>query len=91
MEVMKKLDKLDNKLDQIEERLSSIDVTLVGQAADLKYHIKRTTLAEERMEHIETQLEPIKKHVAVINGVFKFIGFTVSVLGAVAGVAKIFF
>lgn len=91
MEVMKKLDKLEQKLDQIDDRLSNIDVTLASQAIDLKHHIRRTDLAEERMEHIETQLEPIKKHVAMINGAFKFIGFTVSALGAVAAISKIFF
>lgn len=91
MDVLNKLEKIDEKLEKMDDKLGNIDVTLVAQAADLKYHIKRTTLAEKRMEHIESQLEPIKKHVSMVHGAFKVIGVAASALAGAAGLAKLFF
>lgn len=90
MDVLSKLEKIDEKLEKMDDKLGSIDVTLASQAVDLKHHIRRTDIAEDRMEHIEAQLEPIKKHVAMVHGAFKFIGVAVSALAGAAGLAKLF-
>jgi len=75
--------KLDEKLDKIHEKLSSIDVTLVKQNKDLEYHILRTTLAEEHLKILESEIKPIQKHVTQISGVLKFFGL-LAVLGGIA-------
>jgi len=69
---------IENKLDRIDARLNSIDVTLVAQHVSLKDHIRRT-------EILENEVKPIQKHVAMVNGALKFIGL----LGILAGVLEV--
>jgi cob(I)alamin adenosyltransferase len=66
--------KTDEKLDKIVEDISEIKVTLAGQAADIKYHIKRTDLAEEHLRKLEDELKPVQKHVEQLNGILKAVG-----------------
>jgi tetrahydromethanopterin S-methyltransferase subunit G len=73
----KKLDKIEEKLDIIAERLGGIDKTLERNTVSLEYHILRT-------DKLETQLEPVKAHVQYVNGALKFIGL----LGLLAGIYK---
>jgi hypothetical protein len=54
------------KLDKVYDKLQAIDVTLAAQHETLKDHIRRT-------EILETKLEPVEKHVAMVNGAVKFI------------------
>lgn len=54
------LAKLDSRLDDIHE-------TQIKQAASLDEHIRRTAL-------LERQMEPVRKHVHMVQGVGAFIG-----------------
>ena len=72
-------DRLSTKLDVITDRLASIDVTLAEQHVSLKEHIRRT-------EILEGAVEPIKKHVAMVDGAVKFIGVIATVVGMAAAV-----
>lgn len=60
---------LDTKLDKLDERLDSVDKTLVRQHEQLKYHIQRTNL-------LEAKFEPVEKHVNMVHGALKLIGAT---------------
>lgn len=53
-------------MNEIHERLASIDKHLAVYNEQLKNHIRRTELLEEKMETVDT-------HVKMVNGVFKFI------------------
>lgn len=64
---MEKLDKIESKIDSIQEKLASIDTTLAVNTEQLKIHIHRTNL-------LEKQIEPIQKHVHMVDGVMKFTG-----------------
>ena len=70
------------QLDRIEERLDRIDVTLARNTASLEEHMRRTALLEQ-------EVKPIKAHVAMVNGVFKFLGAISLILGIIAGAAKL--
>lgn len=59
--------RLEGKVDKMVESTANIDKTLAVQAEQLTMHIKRTNL-------LEKQLEPIQKHVAMVNGGIKFLG-----------------
>lgn len=61
-----KLDRIELKLDDLSEHLTSIDKTLSAQQIILDMHIKRTELLEETVE-------PIKNHITQLKGVIKFI------------------
>lgn len=81
--------RLESKIDSIQERIASVDVTLAVQAEQLSGHIRRTEIAEKRLDSIDNQLEPIQKHVNHVEGALKFVGIISLVLGIVAGVMSL--
>lgn len=83
------LDKIEAKVDLIEEKISSIDITLAKQAKDLEHHIYRTELAEENLSLIRQEMVPVKKHVALMDASLKIIGAIASVVTFVLGVLKL--
>jgi hypothetical protein len=85
------LTKIEEKLDKVDEKLSSIDVTLAKQAKDLEHHIFRTDLAEQNLELLRAEMQPIKKHVALMDAGLKIIGALSSAAMFILGVAKMFF
>jgi molecular chaperone DnaK (HSP70) len=85
------LDKIEAKVDLIEEKISSIDVTLIKQAKDLEHHIYRTELAEQNLDLIRQEMVPVKKHVALMDASLKVIGALSSLAMFILGVAKMFF
>lgn len=57
---------METKLEKINERLASIDSHLAVYNEQLKHHIRRTELLEQKMEHVDS-------HVKVVNGIVKFL------------------
>jgi hypothetical protein len=86
-----RLDKIDEKLDRIEDKISNIDVTLVKQAKDLEHHIYRTDLAEQNIEMLRKEIEPVKSHVSFVDATLKIIGILASIATFAMGVYKIFY
>jgi predicted nucleic acid-binding Zn-ribbon protein len=68
---------IDEKLERIDHRLDKIDQHLAVYNAQLKEHIRRT-------EIIETELKPVKSHVISVQSFFKWfaggIGVAVALL-----------
>lgn len=90
MEELKKgLEKIDTKLDKVDERLNSIDVTLVKQNADLEHHIYRTSIAEKRLDILQSQVEPLSKFQERVNTVFRIVGIVCTGIGMIIGAAKV--
>lgn len=58
---------MENKLDYIVEKIGSIDKTLEFQAIQLKEHIKRTNILEERITPIEDHVKFIRKLMSAIT------------------------
>lgn len=77
-----RLERVEEKLDKVVEHISSIDVTLAKQHISLKDHIRRTELLEQ-------QVEPIKKHVNMVQGALKLIGLVSVCLGIVELILKL--
>lgn len=71
--------RLEAKVDKLDDRLDSVDKTLILQEANLKEHMKRSDLLEKK-------LEPVERHVNAVNTVFKLIG----VVASLATIAKLF-
>lgn len=69
-------DRLESKIDKITEQLSEMNVTMAKQEVNLQLHMKRSDL-------LEKQMIPVRKHVAMVHGVVKFIG----VLSILSGIA----
>lgn len=87
--MQEQLDKIEEKVDRIESKISSIDVTLAKQAKDLEHHIYRTDLAEQSIEMIRQEMQPIKKHVNLVDAALKVMGAIASVVTFCAALYKI--
>jgi hypothetical protein len=68
---------VDQKLDKIVDTLGQQAVTLERLTVTVEDHVRRTNIIEE-------DIKPIKKHVSMVEGALKFIGF----LGIIAGIAE---
>lgn len=70
--------RLDDRLDDVDQKLHSLDKTSVLQQVSLDEHIRRTNL-------IEQKLDPIEKHVNTVQilstNVAKFVGFAAVLAG----------
>jgi len=72
----------EDKIDKIVESIGEINVTLAKQEVSLSEHIKRTNLLEQK-------LEPVEKHVAMVNGALKFIGTLALIAGIIEAALKL--
>lgn len=86
-----KLNKLEAKIDALDEHLGSIDITLVKQEASLSEHMKRSDSLEKMVNLLQSELKPIEKHVHAVDGVLKFLGALSILVGIAAAVKSIFF
>lgn len=77
-----KLNRIENKLDEVVSRIGSIDVTLGMQEVSLADHIRRTEL-------LENDLKPIKIHVAMISGALKLLGLSSVIVSIIYGITRI--
>ena len=77
-------------LDKISDDVSELKVTSAKQEENLKEHIRRTELAEENLEILRTEIQPLKEHVIVINGILKIVGAVSVIVGSIAGMIRIF-
>lgn len=68
------LDRIESKLDTMQDKVANIDKTLAINTTSLQEHMSRTKLNEARIEIIET-------HVHQVQGAVKFS----SVLAAISG------
>jgi hypothetical protein len=75
----KRLARIEMKLDDTNDHLSAIDGTLREQHVSLKEHMRRTAL-------IEQELQPIKKHVNMVQGVIAFL----TILATIAAIITAF-
>jgi len=76
-------------LDKISEDISELKVTSAKQEENIKEHIRRTELAEENLNMLRQEIEPLKQHVVAINGVLKVIGIISVIVGSAAGFFQI--
>jgi hypothetical protein len=72
---------MEKKLDKIAEDISEIKTTLAEQHITLKEHIRRTEL-------LESDLHPIKVHVAKVEGAFKLIMALIAIAAAIGAFHK---
>jgi len=71
-----RLERIEIKVDKLSDSLGRIDSTLAAQHESLKEHMRRSYA-------LEAQVEPLRNHVAMVNGVVKFLGLT-SMVAAIA-------
>jgi hypothetical protein len=68
---------IDSKVDEVKEKLHNIEIVQTRMESDLKYHIRRTDILEEKVMDIDEKIKPMEgiKDFAIYTGkVVAFIG-----------------
>lgn len=84
-----RLKRIESKIDKLDDRLDSLDKTSVKQEQNLAEHMRRTELAEANIDSIRDELKPVQRHVAMLEGILKFIGLVGTLVAIAAGVVKV--
>lgn len=79
------LDKIESKVDRLDQRLDDQGETLVEQSVILNEHIRRTAASERRIEMLQKNIQPMNSHIAKVEGIFKGLGL----ITVLAGIAKV--
>lgn len=77
-----KLNRIEDKIDKISDSIGSINITLAKQHQSLDEHMRRTEL-------LEKIVEPIEKHVTMINGFIKLVILLATVAAGSQGIISI--
>jgi uncharacterized protein YoxC len=84
------LERVVVQLDRLDEKLDDVDRTLIKQEENLREHMRRTELLESQHEmlrsEIHTELTPIKSHINQVKGISKFLAISIPILGGILGV-----
>ncbi len=83
----KMADRLDSKLDKIHDRLNNIEIATVQNTSSLTEHMRRTDIAEERLEVLESEIKPVLDGMSFLKIIAK-IGTYIG--GIIYGIIKIF-
>lgn len=80
--VVAHLDRIEKKVDKLDERLDSAEKVAIKQEINLAEHMKRSDLLEKK-------LEPVENHVKYMNGALKGLAIVSLIVGVVAGILKL--
>ena len=83
------IDRIYESLDKIDSELTELRIISAKQEENIKEHIRRTELAEENLTLLRQEIEPLKQHVIVINGILRVIGVVSVIIGSAAGIFEI--
>ena len=82
----KHIDRILDKLDKLDDKVNEIDKTLARNTDSLELHMKRTDLLEKHLEKQDERIKPLIQHVDRVNFVFhigKYIGVGTVVSGII--------
>jgi hypothetical protein len=73
-------EKILDKLDLLHDKIHGIEKVQIRQEADLREHMSRTAMNEERIEHFEEEIRPLLESLRASKMVFSFLAFVVSAI-----------
>lgn len=84
-------EKIGRQHDELDKRLDNIEKVMIAQEINLKDHMRRSDHLEGLLDTIqEKELKPLHKHVAMVEGAFKFMGVVALFVTIASGIAKLF-
>ena len=72
-------EKLVNDINSIKVSIGKIEVTLEKNTDSLIEHMKRSDMLEKK-------LEPVERHVMIVNGLFKLMVVLIGLAGTITGI-----
>lgn len=82
---------IDNKIDEVKDKLHSIEIVQTRMESDLKYHIKRTDLLEDRIGKMDDDIKPIESLKGFFMTITKIVTFLMAITFTVNTVIKLIF
>jgi hypothetical protein len=82
------VDHLEEKVDKILEKVSTIETTLAVQGSVLEEHQRRSLANEENVSLLREDFKPIQRHVTLVEGGFKLLGIVSTIAGIATAIAK---
>lgn len=76
--------RFEDKLDRVITDINDIKITMIANTASLDVHIRRTDLAEMRIDMVDEKIKPLEKHIAFATGATWAIGICGALLAALA-------
>jgi hypothetical protein len=80
---------IDSKVDQVKDKLHSIEIVQTRIESDLKYHIKRTDLLEDQVVSINKKVEEFDFIKFVITKNFKVISIVAGSILTILTILKL--
>jgi len=95
-EINDSLKEIHNKMEKHSKendiRLDRIEKVLIVQEQNLKDHMRRSEHLEQIVElekkNLQSELEPVKKHINMVTGGVKLLIFLLAFGGAIVGIIK---
>ena len=88
-QLLKAIEKVDTKVDNIKEDMSDVKIVQAQQHEQLTIHVKRSDSLEKYVTHLEEQIAPLKRKSDNLEGVFKFFGIFAGAMASLAGIAEL--
>lgn len=79
---------IDVKVDNIKDKVHNIELVQVRIENDLKYHIKRTDLLEEKVLEIDEKIQPVENAKNMVLGFSKILAFVIGMATAIITIIK---
>lgn len=70
------------KINKLDERMDESNIILAKQEVSLSEHIKRTNILEDK-------IEPVERHVQLVNSILKIIGGIAVLMSIITGIIKV--
>lgn len=81
---------IDGKVDEVKDKLHNIELVQIRMESDLKYHIKRTDILEQKVLEIDDKVKPVEKAKAALWGMSKVFAFLTGVGVALFSILEYF-
>lgn len=81
---------IDGKVDEVKDKLHNIELIQTRMESDLKYHIKRTDILEQKVLEIDDKVKPVENAKNAIWGISKVLAFLTGVGVAFLTIFKFF-
>ena len=87
--VVAHLDRIEKKVDKLDERLDSSEKVAIKQEANLEAHMKRSDLLEKSQEDLKHAVKPILRVYTIAWGICKIIAAVGVLVGIIGGILKL--
>ncbi len=80
---------IDSKIDDVKNHMHAVELVQTRMESDLKYHIKRTDLLEEKIFHIDEKFKPIENAKHTTKGIFRIVTFAMALCASLVGIINL--